>query len=92
MGRRIAGRTAAADDEDAGEDHQGREDFLPCQRIHSDADADDCSNYWLDIAVHADKGRAYPLLTERDEEIAHEGRADYQKSKFPKLYSRDMYP
>ena len=64
----------------ASEDHQRRHNFLPGKCIHADADADYDGNDWLDITVHADERRAYALLTDRDEEICDECRADYQIS------------
>ena len=83
---------AAADDEDACEDHESGKNLLPCQDIHGEYDADDGSDDRLDVAVHADKGRTDALLAERNEEITHEGREYDQISKLPHLCSRDMYP
>ena len=63
--------------------HQRCQHFLPCQAVHADTDADYDGYDRLDITVHAHKGRAYPFLPQRNEEIAYAGGADDQERKFP---------
>ena len=83
---------AAADDEDASEDHESGKNLLPCKYVHGEYDTDDGSDDRLDVAVHADKCRADAFLSVRYEEITHEGREYDQISKLPHLCRRDMYP
>ena len=84
--------TATADDEYSCKYHDGSKYLLPSEDVHADEDAYDCGNDWLDIAVHADQGRADALLTVWYKEICHECGENYQISEFPHLYVRYHCP
>ena len=76
----------------ASEDHQRRHYFLPGKGIHADADADYDGNDWLDITVHAHKGRSDAFLTKWYEKIGYECGADNKIGQFGQLDGRDCRP
>ena len=75
--------------DDTSEDHQCRENFLPGECIHTEVDAYDNSNDWLNVAVHAHKGWSDALLTYWDKEICDKCSTDDQISEFSKLNGWD---
>ena len=83
---------AAADDDQAGEDEQGGEGFLPCEGVHADGDAYSNGNDRLYVAVHADDGRSDSFLCYRNEVVCDERRADDKVGEFCILSGRDAGP
>ena len=77
---------AAADDDEAAEDKDCSEDFLPGECVHAYRDAD-CYGYdRLYVAVHADQGWSDAFLGQRNQEVSDECRTDDQVGEFGILF------
>lgn len=73
------GGAAVVDEEDAAEDGDGGEEFLPGEGVHSDIDADDDGDDRLDIGVHTHQCWPDVFLCYRDQKVCDECRTQYQK-------------
>ena len=79
----------AADEDDAADDEDGGEEFLPGEGVEADPDADGGGEDGLEVGVHADQGRAQAFLSERNQEVGNEGGEEDQVADFPADASRD---
>ena len=83
-------RSAAAEayNNNTGKYGNRSQNLLPCKCVHANPYAYGNGNQRLYIRVHAYKGGAYALLTNRDEVVCHYGAAEDKEGKFPQHVSR----